>query len=175
MSSDLQPPAVAKPAANLVNISPDAPFLRFPPFPQVPEGVTIVPFDKFQEHGIQMFTEDGDDELDGLGIPTVELRVKHDTDVCKTNAKRKKKKKVEVVGVKSTSVRKEWWEQWQEGEDLRLTSSINPYVALHLSLFLLRRELLKIITNNGDGICQIDMFELPPLFTSTLLYAWSNC
>ncbi|KAJ6457531.1 hypothetical protein C8R47DRAFT_1247099 [Mycena vitilis] len=79
-------------APNSTNIaSPSTPVqpayhkLRFPPFPQVPEGVTIVPFKSFTERGIQLFRtedEDGDGdgfekERDGLGIPTVALRAKH--------------------------------------------------------------------------------------------------
>jgi hypothetical protein len=55
--------------------------------------VTILPFKAFREHGIQIFTTEDGEEIDGLGIPTVALRVPHDTDVCKTDAKKKKKGK----------------------------------------------------------------------------------
>ncbi|KAF7353358.1 hypothetical protein MSAN_01524300 [Mycena sanguinolenta] len=90
----------------------------FPPFPEVPEGVTIVPFEDFQECGIQVdltgSADDGEVEKDGLGIPTIQLRVKHDTDISKTNPERVRKKEVRGGGF-----RKEWWEDWAEGEDLR--------------------------------------------------------
>ncbi|KAJ6464347.1 hypothetical protein C8R45DRAFT_498212 [Mycena sanguinolenta] len=90
----------------------------FPPFPEVPEGVTIVLFKDFQECGIQVdMTGDGGDgeiEKDGLGIPTIQLRVKHDTDISKTNPERVRKKEARGAGF-----RKEWWEDWAEGEDLR--------------------------------------------------------
>jgi hypothetical protein len=106
--------------------------LTFPPFPPVPEGVTIVPFAKFKERGIQIFaTQEGDDEeRDGLGIPTVELRVQHDTDVCKTETKRKRRAKraQQMLAAAATpGARKEWWEQWMETEDLRvMTGAYNP-------------------------------------------------
>lgn len=106
--------------------------LTFPPFPPVPEGVTIVPFSKFKERGIQIFAtgDDDDVELDGLGIPTVELRAQHGTDVCKTETKRKRraKKAQQILASAVTpAARKEWWEQWMVGEDLRVSSdAYNP-------------------------------------------------
>ena len=50
----------------------------------------IIPYSQFKEYGIRLHglpTENGtisDIEVDGLGIPTVALRVRHDTDNCKT-------------------------------------------------------------------------------------------
>ncbi|KAJ7772438.1 hypothetical protein B0H16DRAFT_1714640 [Mycena metata] len=114
---------MSTPAANTPD--PECPprQLRFPPFPVVPEGVTIVPFEAFQEHGIQIRLLDEPDEedveKDGLGIPTVPLRVKHDTDVSKTNPNRKRKTAKELAAAARAGVRKEWWEDWDEGEDLR--------------------------------------------------------
>ena len=106
--------------------------LTFPPFPPVPQGVTLIPFEKFKERGIQIFgIEEGDDvERDGLGIPTVELRVHHDTDICKTETKRKRRaKKAQQISAatRTPGVRKEWWEQWMETDDLRVvTGAYNP-------------------------------------------------
>ena len=85
------------PPTTIVNPS-NAPLIRFPPFPDVPEGVTILPFKAFREHGIQIFTSEYGDEVDGLGIPTVALRIPHDTDVCKTDAKKKKKWRKKLDG-----------------------------------------------------------------------------
>lgn len=105
---------------------PDAHQYTFPPFPVVPEGVKIIPFKDFQERGIQVQIFDTVDEIerDGLGIPTVALRVKHDTDVSKTNpARRKSAKEAPRPGFK-----KEWWEDWEEGEDLRNHGPYNAYV-----------------------------------------------
>jgi len=82
------PPTVL--STTIVN-PPNAPLIRFPPFPEIPEGVTILPFKGFREHGIQIFTSEDGEEIDGLGIPTVALRIPHDTDECKTDAKKKKK------------------------------------------------------------------------------------
>ena len=109
------------------------PLLRFPPFPVAPDGVKIVPFKDYKESGIQMFTSVGEEEVetDGRGLPTVPLRVKHDTDVCKSNAKRKREKKNYAREATSNSARParkfDWWEQWEEAEDLRVFN-YDPYV-----------------------------------------------
>lgn len=104
----------------------EMPFIIFPPFPTPPPGVALVPFKDFKASGIQLFSEanggldEEDMELDGLGIPTVELRVKHSTDDCKSNTrKRKRKKKVAVDSVPAKKL--PWYEEWEEGEDLRIT------------------------------------------------------
>ncbi|KAJ7202550.1 hypothetical protein GGX14DRAFT_653628 [Mycena pura] len=91
---------------------------RFPPFPEAPEGVAPIPFKDFKESGIQVFTADDEAEKDGLGIPTIALRVKHDMDVSKTNSNYKKKPVREMAAARP-GWRNEWWEDWEEGEDLR--------------------------------------------------------
>lgn len=102
--------------------------LTYPPFPAVPEGVTITPFKDFKERGIQLFATTADDnvERDGLGLPTVPLRVPHDTDECKTETKRKSNRKAALEARSATGVRREWWEIWMEGEDLRGPGAYNP-------------------------------------------------
>jgi hypothetical protein len=109
-------------------IAPTDDRLTFPPFPRAPEGVTIIPFKEFKERGIQLFAtgQEDDVERDGLGIPTVELRVHHDTDECKTETKRKNKRKAAQQLRSATGVRKEWWEMWMEAEDLRGSGQYNP-------------------------------------------------
>jgi len=121
------PSKIAEPSASETTAAQELPFITFPPFPKPPQGVTLIPFKDFRARGIQLFAEgvgssNGEDmELDGLGIPTVELRVKHSTDECKSNTrKRKRKKKTAVVeGVPTRKV--PWYEEWEEGEDLRVT------------------------------------------------------
>lgn len=120
-------------AANttLTQVEPELPFIRFPPFPNPPEGVTIMPFKDFKPRGIQLFaqlkrSQDGDEdedvELDGMGIPTLELRVKHTTDECKSNKRKKRKKKHALNATPGAPVKKSpWYEEWEEGEDLRVT------------------------------------------------------
>ncbi len=54
----------------------------------------IIPYSQFKEYGIRLHglpsssesekNGTSDIEVDGLGIPTVALRVRHDTDKCKT-------------------------------------------------------------------------------------------
>ncbi|KAF8657976.1 hypothetical protein AX16_002136 [Volvariella volvacea WC 439] len=137
-------------------------WIKYPPFPAVPKGVTIIPFSKFKENGIRLEAlirpreksssskptqeqkqgvESGDEddgleylEVDGLGIPTVELKTSHGKDVGKTEAAKKRKinrireevrrkeqdrlAKIE----KGQAQRREWWEVWEDGEALRLKS-----------------------------------------------------
>jgi hypothetical protein len=108
--------------------------LRFPPFPAVPDGVELMPFHLFQPSGIRVPIDDDDDEYDGrqvsemierdgLGIPTVPLRVKHAADNSEKKKKRKKKagaatQQVQVAPEKP----KTWWELWEEFEDIRRNS-----------------------------------------------------
>lgn len=103
--------------------------LRFPPFPQAPDGVELLPFHLFRPSGIRVPIDDDDDEYqralgdeverDGLGIITVPLRVKH---VMDTQEKKKKRKK-KVNGAPQVQVAPEkpktWWEVWEELEEIR--------------------------------------------------------
>lgn len=89
-----------------------------------------MPFKDFKPRGIQLFAqlkrsgngdEDDDVELDGLGIPTIELRVKHSTDECKSNRRKRRKKKHTTDSAPGALVKKSpWYEEWEEGEDLRV-------------------------------------------------------
>ncbi|KAH7922047.1 hypothetical protein BV22DRAFT_1121726 [Leucogyrophana mollusca] len=101
--------------------------IKFPPFPDPPEGVTILPFKDFKPNGIQLFAHAGDDddvELDGLGIPTVELRVKHETDDPKSNSRKRRKKKKSSAVAAQPGKKLLWYEEWDEGEHLRVAKSV---------------------------------------------------
>jgi len=119
--------------------------LRFPPFPTAPDGIEVIPFHLFHPSGIRVpIDEDDDDyqyglgvgiERDGLGIPTITLRVKHTTD----NLEKKKKRKKKVNGAQQVQVAPEkpktWWEVWEELEEIRR----NGYDAsVHTSLITSR-------------------------------------
>ncbi|KAK7470082.1 hypothetical protein VKT23_001523 [Stygiomarasmius scandens] len=100
----------------------------FPPFPTPPPGVQITPFADFRENGIQVFSPDGKVEVDGLGIPTVELGSKHDSDEGKTEARPKKsitsiqpRTIVNSDGTKSKRL-PDWYEAWAETESSRICS-----------------------------------------------------
>ncbi|KAJ7164345.1 hypothetical protein C8R46DRAFT_1352113 [Mycena filopes] len=98
----------------------------FPPFPEAPDGVTILPYKDFKEHGIQMRLSHELVERDGLGIPTVPLRVRHDKDTLKTNPNRRPKTAKELAkAARALRARKKWWEHWEEGEDLRIHGPYN--------------------------------------------------
>ncbi|KAG1735457.1 hypothetical protein EDB19DRAFT_1724597 [Suillus lakei] len=121
------PSKFAEPSASDTTATQELPFITFPPFPKPPPGVTLIPFKDFRARGIQLFAEvvgglnEEDMELDALGIPTVELRVKHLTDECKSNTRKRKRKK-KTAAVDGAPARKvPWYEEWEEGEDLRIT------------------------------------------------------
>ncbi|KAJ6516572.1 hypothetical protein C8R47DRAFT_1313004 [Mycena vitilis] len=91
----------------------------FPPFPSVPEGVTIVPFKEFTEYGTRVIGEDGI-ERDGLGIATIALPPK--------------KPKMKMVS--GSSLKKEWWNDWEAlGEPRRgpYDPNLNPADRLYQS------------------------------------------
>lgn len=96
------------------------PIYNFPPFPDPPPGVTIMPFKKFKPKGIQMKDELDEDaiEVDGEGRPTVELKVKHD--LTKPPTKKKKKSKAAATNPGEKIIKRFiWYEEWAEGEELR--------------------------------------------------------
>ncbi|KAG1877423.1 hypothetical protein F4604DRAFT_1757510 [Suillus subluteus] len=121
------PPRIAEPSASETTATQELPFVTFPPFPKPPSGVTLIPFKDFRARGIQLFGEvvvgpnEEDMELDGLGIPTVELRVKHLTDECKSNTRKRKRKKKTAAAEGVPTRKVPWYEEWEEGEDLRIT------------------------------------------------------
>ncbi len=107
--------------------------LRFPPFPALPDGVTLIPYTSFKPSGIRVPIDDDDYfrldgvEVDGLGIPTIALHVKHAAD----STEKKKKKKKKGVSAQTVQVAPErpkmWWEVWEELEDVR-KNVYNAYV-----------------------------------------------
>ena len=106
--------------------APLLPVLTFPPFPEVPADSDLVPFKDFRPAGIQISLSGEDEiELDGLGIPTIELRVRHDTDEPKTGKRKKKSKSARTIAIENGEPVKRltWWEEWEEGEDLRVSST----------------------------------------------------
>lgn len=99
-------------------------FIKYPPFPDPPPGVAIIPFTQFTPSGIRINVEGATDEqpshgveLDGQGRPTVMLRVRHST----TNSERRRKKKQPQTIVQPNGVMRNmhWFETWEAGDDLR--------------------------------------------------------
>ncbi|KAI0072986.1 hypothetical protein K474DRAFT_1667146 [Panus rudis PR-1116 ss-1] len=116
----------------------ELPWLRFPPFPQPPPGVTIIPFKDFKPSGLYVREEDSEEdlsqpmpqEIDPLGIPTVTLRAKHGLTEGEQARKKKKRKtpaqRAAAAGG-SQPRRLLWFEEWEAGEAFRKTSSpVNP-------------------------------------------------
>ncbi|TDL30022.1 hypothetical protein BD410DRAFT_780545 [Rickenella mellea] len=104
-------------AANVEIDERGVPYYRFPPFPDTPPGVQIVPFDQFKPSGIVMDMDPDALEVDGLGIRTVRLKAKHNNEG--TPVVKKKAKKVKLPTGEQITRRSPWWEEWAEGEDLR--------------------------------------------------------
>lgn len=98
-----------------------APLIRFPPFPEIPEGVSIIPFSQFRPKGIKKRRVPDADypDLDGHGRPTVKLKVAH----ASTSSDKWKKKKKRLGEGDDGVVRKfVWYEEWAKEEDNRKTS-----------------------------------------------------
>lgn len=94
----------------------------FPPWPTIPEGVTIMSFKNFKQRGIQIAPGADDEEVDTLGIVTVAVKTRHSNDVCKTNTKRKKRLE-EDARKAAAGIKKDLWEQWEDKESTRMTSA----------------------------------------------------
>ncbi|CAK5280753.1 unnamed protein product [Mycena citricolor] len=84
---------------------------RFPPFPDVPEGVTITPFAQFQQSGICTTIGADGVERDALGIPTIELRSTSDAKTGDAGAG------APLPGLKV------WWEEWDVAENTRTSEA----------------------------------------------------
>lgn len=101
--------------------------IKYPPFPPVPAGVSIIPFRDFKPTGIKSLLDPSEDdiELDGTGRPTAILNVKHVADKWK---KKKRRMGEDDDGV----VRKyNWWEEWEKDEVGRRTAQMtDPFVTL---------------------------------------------
>ncbi|KAL5487575.1 hypothetical protein ACEPAI_5683 [Sanghuangporus weigelae] len=95
----------------------DFPYYKWPPFPDPPDNVRIIPFNEFKPSGIQISFND-EVEVDGLGIPTVRLPIIHDNEAP---PRKKKKTKLTAAG-EEIRQRSNWWEEWEEGEEQRFRS-----------------------------------------------------
>ncbi len=111
-----------------------APWIIFPPFPDPPPGVEIIPFVDFKPLGIIISegapeANAGSDaeeqvEVDALGIPTVALRVHHELTAMERDRKGKRKPKKG-----GNNRRVIWYEDWAQTESSRrLSVPLDQYV-----------------------------------------------
>ncbi|KAI0722278.1 hypothetical protein C8T65DRAFT_704801 [Cerioporus squamosus] len=126
-TTNAQPQAAAAPAnSEWPQSATEAnPWITFPPFPVVPPGVELIPFKDFKPLGIRIVEdpEPGYVEVDGLGIPTVTLRVHHDL----TEMEKRKRKSKKKVAPNGTVIRQAWYDEWEETESSRrLSGPIDP-------------------------------------------------
>ena len=113
------PPTAAVP---LVVPLEERPWLKFPPFPAVPDGVALVPFKDFKPLGIHVPQDPPPDYVEvsaQTGVPTVTLRVHHDL----TAMEKRKKKPKNRVGASGILLRQAWYDEWAETEHLRRTTA----------------------------------------------------
>lgn len=107
------PPQGSQPPADM-----STPLIRFPPFPEIPEGVSIIPFSQFRPKGIKKRQVPDPDypDLDGYRRPTTKLKVAH----ASTSSDRWKKKKRRLGEGDDGVIRKYvWYEEWAKDEDSR--------------------------------------------------------
>ncbi|EGN96445.1 hypothetical protein SERLA73DRAFT_154758 [Serpula lacrymans var. lacrymans S7.3] len=93
--------------------------MRFPPFPPVPDGVTITPFEAFVPSGYKQSAPDSGVEVDSCDIPTVKIDTEEE--VIKKR-KDKKRRRNAGQGTDASGRLVPWWEEWEEGEESRTTS-----------------------------------------------------
>ncbi|KAF9000259.1 hypothetical protein BDQ17DRAFT_684326 [Cyathus striatus] len=113
-----------------VNLNPDF-LIRFPPFPTVPPGVTIIPFKDWKQRGIRVDPWpagsegiDSETETDTLGIPTVPMKKRHPTDEPKSHQRKKRLRKSNQIpdapGPEGDKRRGWMNSRWESGELARL-------------------------------------------------------
>src|ERR1700761_715037 len=117
-------------SADIIEDNPTSEYI-FPPFPHInhPEGKTVMPFKDFKASGIQRpapgFTDGV--ERDGLGIPTIQLKVdrsNNDEHLVKKKRRRNKKKGAQQ-GIVRDGQRLTWYEEWAENEESRTVGDID--------------------------------------------------
>jgi hypothetical protein len=121
----VEPPATA----------PEPYYYKFPPFPEPPPGANVPVWSEFKPAGIRLrFEDSGEPEVDGRGIPTVQLASSHAlTDSERMKSGKSKKLKKTMPGPNGAQIRLTWYQEWELDENRR-RANINPYVPLSLPL-----------------------------------------
>jgi len=114
--------------------------IRFPPFPAVPQGISIVPFKDFVPCGYKRIrTQAGEEiEVDVFGgLPTVKVLSEEE---AAQRIKDRKKRRNAGQSTDATGRIVPWWEEWEEGESSRRTREsmelyLYPFPLLELCSF----------------------------------------
>lgn len=123
------PPAALRLGSRLEYDVLGTPYYKFPPFLSPPDGIELIPFNKFQPVGIEIIFDPDEEEFDGAGIPTVMLGTKHVPLSERDLERKKKKRKKKDEGSQAMRIPRRdamWWEDWADGEDLRRAEPENP-------------------------------------------------
>ncbi|KAG8830456.1 hypothetical protein FRC18_008061 [Serendipita sp. 400] len=96
----------------------------WPPFPTPPPDVKIIPFHQFEPKGI-VISLDGDSEIDGEGIKTVTLQVKHGIGGHRGKKGKRKKNILEDIGEEELQ-KMTWDKRWELAEEMRTARPPDP-------------------------------------------------
>ncbi|KAL1716967.1 hypothetical protein EV715DRAFT_204104 [Schizophyllum commune] len=159
--------------------------LRFPPFPQPPEGRTIIPFSQFKERGIKRNCGEANPEIDILGIPTVAIggpKWDREMDECKTRSLFQKHTGVRVPRTRPAHMSREWYKEWEATEASRrvytsFDTTISPqdrFLDASQAFYNTRRNLWPAVENKTsiyDMWMQVGIFTglryAPPIWQRT--------
>lgn len=132
------------------------PYYRFPPFLPPADGTPLIPFYQFEAIGIEIHFESDGEELDGNGIPTIELGTKHGP----AGDSEKKRKKKRSKNVDNSKKGQPWWEEWGETEDLRRADRFDPYVQLYLGITLIyNNPVTAVILPDATDLFKVHMIS----------------
>ena len=110
-------------------------FYEWPPFPEAPVGVTLIPFKKFEAKGIFRVKDPLEEvEYDAEGVVTIKLAVEHGSLVeraAREKAKRaRKRQRAAAAGLTEAEMgeeRMQWYEIWEDLEPtLAPSEPVNP-------------------------------------------------
>ncbi|KAG8870829.1 hypothetical protein FRC20_011280 [Serendipita sp. 405] len=96
----------------------------WPPFPTPSPDVKIIPFHQFEPKGI-VISLDGDSEIDGEGIKTVTLQVKHGIGGHRGKKGKRKKNILEDIGEEELQ-KMTWDKRWELAEEMRTARPPDP-------------------------------------------------
>ncbi|KAG8818182.1 hypothetical protein FRC17_010911 [Serendipita sp. 399] len=120
--NELEAPAAPPPAPEPK--PPVDPKWVWPPFPTPPPGISIIPFHQFEPKGIVISLDD-DSELDGDGVKTVMLQVKHGFGGHRAKKGKKKKNPLEDIGEEELQ-KMTWDKRWELAEEMRTARPLDP-------------------------------------------------
>lgn len=102
------------------------PFYKWPPWPAPPAHACVIPFSAFVCLGISSMHKERGEEVDGLGLPTVNLDVRHprDTGGSEVGVNSIKKKRKFLPGAHGATP--SWDDAWEAADQKTPVRVYNP-------------------------------------------------